>query len=174
MATETNNIRNLILMDSEGITLGNASVVSTAAIEHKNNDDYKGSFVKISQDGIRIGSSSNLYIRTSNVFLDDSTNLTTGTTGTGFGLGYGVKDWSKWNDDENKVSGETDTEYSKWGLVFDGYNLHIKGHVYAQGLYIHDLNDPAESGIAWNAYFSNLFNIAADIIGDIHNSAENF
>jgi len=55
--------RNLILMDSGGITLGNASAVTTASVNHASGTDYAGSFVKISEDGIRVGSTGHLYIR---------------------------------------------------------------------------------------------------------------
>ena len=153
--------RNLILMDSGGITLGNASAVTTASVNHASGTDYAGSFVKISEDGIRVGSTGHLYIRSQNVFLDTAVDMTAGKTGTGFGLGQmsTPEEWSAWNS----------TAYDKWGLVFDGENLHIKGNIYANGIIMHDgIND---AGVSFYEYFAALFNTAADIVGDIQDAA---
>jgi len=71
----------------------------------------------------------------------------------------GPEGWEKWT---------TDT-YDKWGLVFDGVNLHIKGNLYANGIRIHDTIDG--EGFTFYEYFNDLFKTAAEIIGDIRHSA---
>ena len=182
--TGNDDTRILISMDEEGIILGKAADLATIENGIKvRNDALEGSFIKLTNEGVFLGSKGQFYINTTNVYIDDSTahkqtqsNPNGIWKGAAFGLGQGMKDWSKWNDDTTILTGESVTEFSKWGLIFDGEDLHIKGNIYANNITIHDRytndqNQVSEDQYTWNEYFQKLFNIAADIISDIHNSA---
>jgi len=98
--TEKEDARVLISMDQEGIILGKAADLQKQGVT--NNSELEGSFIKLTNDGVFLGSKGQFYINTKNVYIDDSTahkkteaNPNGPWKGAAFGLGQDVQDWTK-------------------------------------------------------------------------------
>ena len=117
------------------------------------NSGTTGSFIKMTKDDMIIGSSSNLYINAVNVALDTKPLESGQTAKTMFRLGPA-------ND---------------YGLLFDGVNLYIKGHLFSADTYVIDANgvtylfddyldEHFETGAEVTAKLKSAFEEAGDIL----------
>ena len=129
-ATGTENSRNTILMNNEGITLASGTEID------KNN--HSGSYVSISNSGIDFGSSGNIYLNTANVQLQTNGTISDGTAnGTRFALGTNLNNSNR------------DAK-----LVLDGAgNLYVTGSITATALNIVDSNN---NSVAFSQYIDDL------------------
>jgi len=102
--TDNEDARTLISIDKEGIILGKAADLQKEGVS--NNSELEGSFIKLTNEGVFLGSKGQFYINTTNVYIDDSTvhksdyigadgETRTAWKGAAFGLGHNVKDWTK-------------------------------------------------------------------------------
>ena len=78
-ATGTQDTFGTVLINQQGVTIGGGAGFDATA----NDDRIAGSFVRINTDGIRIGSTSNLYLNTDNIKLQSD-----GGYDTRFAIGY--------------------------------------------------------------------------------------
>ena len=148
LATGSGNNRNVITMNDQGIMLAAAGQGNTII----DTDSHTGSYVRISTNGIDLGSTGNLYLNTNNVQLQTNGVISDGTSnGTRFALGINLQD--NVNRDPK--------------LVFDGAgNLSITGKITANsgtiggwrinpnsnyGNYLESPNPSANSGVGLRA-----------------------
>lgn len=138
LATGSGSSRSLVSMQPQGITIGIAAQSGNS-----------GSFIKMTKDEMIIGASTNLYIRATNVALDNNGARDTATTypdslhqNTYFRLG---------------TAGDP-------GLLFDGVNLWIKGNLFAANTYIVDTNGDKH---LLDDYLDDTFETSAEVVAKL-------
>ena len=148
-ATQTNNTINALIMNDNGLTLGSTNGgidlanSTTEQIRAHCNATSGESYVRVSSDGIELGSSANLYVNTNNFKvqtgnLDVLGNAIPGAPsnlGTRFAIGENLQFITRENTKEGTIRTDdlSSTMTSGWvGLVFNGTNLFVNGNVAAK------------------------------------------
>ena len=132
-ATGSGNNINAILMNENGITIGSGSVNVTWPTTSNNNNNLRasrGSYTRISGEGIELGSLANLYVNMNNFKLQTNTGL-----GTRFAVGHNLQyitaDSTATGLIANSNPALGDSTKPWVGLVFTNNNLFVSGSMYA-------------------------------------------
>lgn len=123
LATQaTNNSRNLILMDEDGVFVGNST-----ALDSNGDLDLTGAFVNLSSDGtLRIGAAGNIYMHANNMALDNAGHQESRIVG--------GEEQVEYPDSNHKNTYFRLGPDNYPGLLFDGTNLWIRGNISAANI----------------------------------------